>query len=55
MRLKNGDQFQVRVVDGKIVLDPVAKGLVEKLHGKYAGQNMLKALEEQHKREIENE
>ncbi|HQU38214.1 MAG TPA: AbrB/MazE/SpoVT family DNA-binding domain-containing protein [Anaerolineales bacterium] len=55
MRLKNGDQFQVRVVDGKIVLDPVAKGLVEKLHGKYAGQNMLKALEEEHKREIENE
>lgn len=55
MRLKDGDQFQVRVVDGKIVLEPVAKGLVEKLHGKYAGQNMLKALEEEHKGEIENE
>lgn len=55
LRLKNGDQFQVRIVDGKIVLDPVAKGLVEKLHGKYAGYNMLKTLEEEHKREIENE
>ena len=55
MRLKDGDQFQVRVVDGKIILEPVAKGLVEKLHGKYAGQNMLKALEEEHKGEIENE
>jgi AbrB family looped-hinge helix DNA binding protein len=55
MRLKNGDQFQVRIVDGKIVLEPIAKGLVEKLHGKYAGHNMLKALEEEHKREIENE
>ena len=55
LRLKNGDQFQVRVIDGKIVLDPVAKGLVEKLHGKYAGHNMLKALEEEHKRELANE
>lgn len=55
MRLKNGDQFQIRVVDGKIILDPVAKGLVEKLHGKYAGHNMLKALEEEHRREIEDE
>ena len=55
LRLKNGDQFQVRIVDGKIVLDPVAKGLVEKLHGKYAGHNMLRSLEEEHKREIENE
>jgi len=55
MRLKNGDQFQVRIEDGKIVLDPVAKGLVEKLHGKYARHNILKGLEEDHKREIENE
>ncbi|GAB4454932.1 MAG: hypothetical protein Kow0070_21600 [Anaerolineales bacterium] len=55
LRLKNGDQFQVRVMDGKIILEPVAKGLVEKLHGKYAGHDMLKALEDEHKREIENE
>ncbi|MEO5886783.1 MAG: AbrB/MazE/SpoVT family DNA-binding domain-containing protein [Anaerolineales bacterium] len=55
LRLKNGDQFQVRVIDGKIVLEPVAKGLVEKLHGKYAGHNMLKVLEEEHRQEIENE
>ncbi|MDL1909135.1 AbrB/MazE/SpoVT family DNA-binding domain-containing protein [Chloroflexi bacterium CFX6] len=55
LHLKNGDQFQVRIVDGKIVLDPVSKGLVEKLHGKYAGQNMLNELEEEHQREIENE
>lgn len=55
LRLKNGDQFQVHVIDGKIVLEPVAKGLVEKLHGKYAGHNMLKALEQEHRWEIENE
>lgn len=55
LRLKNGDQFQVRIIDGKIVLDPVAKGLVEKLHGKYAGHNMLHDLEEEHWREIRDE
>lgn len=55
LRLKNGDQFQVRVVDGRIVLEPVAKGLVEKLHGKYTGHNLLTELEDEHKREIENE
>lgn len=55
LRLKNGDQFQVRIIDGKIVLDPVAKGLVEKLHGKYAGHNMLHDLEEEHRREIRDD
>ena len=55
LRLKNGDQFQVRIIDGKIVLDPVAKGLVEKLHGKYARHNMLHDLEEEHWREIRDE
>jgi AbrB family looped-hinge helix DNA binding protein len=55
LRLKNGDQFQVRVIDGKIVLEPVAKGLVEKLQGKYAGFDLLKTLEEEHRWEIANE
>ncbi|HLO28141.1 MAG TPA: AbrB/MazE/SpoVT family DNA-binding domain-containing protein [Anaerolineales bacterium] len=55
LRLKHGDQFQVRVIDGKIVLEPVAKGLVQKLQGKYAGHDMLKALEEEHRQEVENE
>lgn len=55
LRLKNGDQFQVRVIDGKIVLEPVAKGLVEKLQGKYAGHNLLEALEQEHRWEIEHE
>jgi AbrB family looped-hinge helix DNA binding protein len=55
LRLKNGDQFQVRVQDGKIVLEPVAKGLVQKLHGKYKGHDMLTALEEEHRHELDNE
>lgn len=55
LRLRNGDQFQVRIIDGRIVLEPVAKGLVQKLHGKYAGHDLLKALEEEHRQEISNE
>jgi hypothetical protein len=33
----------------------VIKDLVQQLYGKYAGVNMLKELEEEHKREIEYE
>jgi AbrB family looped-hinge helix DNA binding protein len=55
LRLRDGDQFRVRVIDGNIVLEPVAKGLVEKLQGKYAEHNLLKTLEEEHRLEIENE
>jgi len=55
LRLKNGDQFQLRVLDGKIILEPVAKNIVHRLHGKYAGHNLLKALEEEHRQEIGNE
>lgn len=55
LRLRSGDQFQVRIIDGRIVLEPVAKGLVQKLHGKYAGHDLLKALEEEHRQEISNE
>jgi AbrB family looped-hinge helix DNA binding protein len=55
LRMKIGDQFQARVQDGRIILEPVAKGLAQKLHGKYKGHDMLTALEEEHRREIENE
>ena len=55
LRMKIGDQFQARIQDGRIVLEPVAKGLAQKLHGKYKGHDMLTALEEEHRREIENE
>lgn len=55
LRMKIGDQFQARVQDGRIILEPVAKGLAQKLYGKYKGHDMLTALEEEHRREIENE
>jgi AbrB family looped-hinge helix DNA binding protein len=54
LHLKSGDQFLARFQDGKLVLEPVAKGFVQKQHGKYKGHNMLTALEEEHRREIAN-
>ena len=55
LHLKNGDRFKARIVDGKIILEPVAKNLVQQLHGKYTGANLLKDLEEEHKQELERE
>lgn len=46
--LKNGDQFQARVLDGKIILEPVKTGVIERLHGILAGSDVLKNLEEEH-------
>jgi len=55
LHLKNGDQFQARVVDGKILLEPVQADLIHQLHGLFAGSAMLKELEEEHRQEVEND
>jgi AbrB family looped-hinge helix DNA binding protein len=55
LHLKSGDQFQVRVVEGKIVLEPVKKDAIDKLHGILAGTDVLKALEEEHRWEVEHD
>jgi AbrB family looped-hinge helix DNA binding protein len=55
LRLQDGDQFQLRVINGKIILEPVAKDLAQKLQGRYAGHDMLTELEEEHRREVRDE
>jgi AbrB family looped-hinge helix DNA binding protein len=55
LHLKNGDQFQVRIVDGKIVLEPVKTDAIDRLHGIFAATDLLKGLEEEHRREVEND
>ena len=55
LHLKNGDQFQARIVDGKIILEPVKKDAIEKLHGILAGTDILKVLEEDHRREMKRD
>ena len=55
LHLKSGDQFQVRIVEGKIVLEPVKKDAIDRLHGILAGTDVLRELEEEHRREIEHD
>lgn len=55
LQLKNGDQFHAQIVNGKIVLEPVEKDAIHRLHGILAGTDVLNALEEEHRREIEND
>lgn len=55
LRLKNGDQFQARIVDGNIVLEPVNKDAIQRLHGILAGTEVLKDLEAEHRREVEHD
>jgi AbrB family looped-hinge helix DNA binding protein len=55
LNLKIGDQFQVRVMDDKIILEPVKKGAIKKLHGVLTDTNVLKELEEEHRKEVEHD
>lgn len=55
LRLKSGDQFRARVLDGNIILEPVQPDVIDQLYGKYAGHDFLKDLEEEHHREVEND
>jgi AbrB family looped-hinge helix DNA binding protein len=55
LHLKSGDQFQARILDGKIVLEPLKKDAIGRLHGILAGIDLLQELEEEHRREIEHD
>lgn len=54
LNLHQGIQFQIRVSDGdRIVLEPVREASpIESLYGKYAADDLLAALEQEHRREI---
>jgi len=53
LHLKQGDRFQIRVLDGKIILEPVPdQSPIEILYGKYAGSDLLGDLEDEHQREL---
>jgi AbrB family looped-hinge helix DNA binding protein len=55
LHLKNGDQFQARIVDGKIVLEPVKLEAIDRLHGILAGTEILRELEAEHRWEVEHD
>ena len=53
--LQIGTQFQVRVGDGKIILEPLSGSTIDVLYGKYAGADLVNELEAEHRREIHDE
>jgi AbrB family looped-hinge helix DNA binding protein len=56
LRLSPGAEFRLEVANRKIILDPIeATSPIDALLGRFAGQDLLGDLEQEHWREIENE
>lgn len=56
LNLSSGDQFQVKIVEGKIVLEPVMDhSQIDRLYGKFTGVDLLRDLEEEHRQELARE
>jgi AbrB family looped-hinge helix DNA binding protein len=54
--LEAGDELRLRLVERRIVLEPVRGGsLIEALYGRYAGAHLLEELEQEHQQEIRDE
>jgi AbrB family looped-hinge helix DNA binding protein len=53
--LRRGTRFHVQVDEGRIILEPQIASPADALYGKYADADFLTALEEEHRREIEND
>ncbi len=53
--LKRGIRFDVRIDEGKIILEPLIVSPAETLYGKYAGADFLTGLEEEHRQEVEDD
>ena len=55
LALEPGSQFQVGVVDGRIILEPVSNtSPVDQLYGKYSGTDLLEAMEDEHRLEVQD-
>ena len=53
LALAPGDHLRLRVVDGTIILERVeAASLIDALYGKYAADDMLTELEQEHQQEV---
>ena len=51
LKLQNNLQLRIRVTNGKIVLEPLPNDVVHRLYGKYSQDNLLNALENEHRQE----
>lgn len=50
-----GTTLRITVHDGKIILDPVTAPVIDRLHGKFAGEDLIPALESEHRHELARE
>lgn len=53
--LKQGVRFDVRLDEGKIILEPLIVSPVAVLYAKYAGADFLADLEQEHRQEVEDD
>ncbi|MBC7336874.1 MAG: AbrB/MazE/SpoVT family DNA-binding domain-containing protein [Clostridia bacterium] len=54
--IKQGDRFELRVSEGKLVLVPLKEKPFVRLYGAFKGDtSLIRSLEEEHAREIEKE
>jgi AbrB family looped-hinge helix DNA binding protein len=53
--MRAGTQFHIRLVEGKIILEPTSPSLIAALYGKYPDADFLSELEAEHRREMEHE
>jgi antitoxin PrlF len=53
--LRSGTQFHIRLMEGKILLEPVTPSPIAALYGKYPDADFLADLEAEHQREIRDE
>ena len=55
LNLQAGTQFHVQVDKDKIILEPITPLIVDALYGRYADEDLLEALEAEHRQELLNE
>ena len=55
LHLKRGDQLHAHIMDGQIILKPVQVDVIHHLHGILTGIDLLTLLEEEHRKEMDNE
>ncbi len=57
--LGKGTRFHVRIVEGRIILEPEAEtksaSPIDALYGKYADTDLLTDLETEHRQELQND
>ena len=53
--LDSGSVFKVKSQGRKIILEPVVSSMIDRLHGKFAGESLLADFEAEHRKELFHE